>query len=114
MESIDFDFAPLVGGNRKRETEEGSSNHSSAVNLQSENRVDGNDHQNKRQRRQSDIYPDIVPSSSSLSPTEAAIVDERSTMDSRTEGLLHQHFRDECLAIALRRADREVWGIIHS
>ena len=77
-------------------------------------RVDEVDHQNKRQRRQSDVYPDIAPTSSSLGPpTETATVDERST-DSRTEEVQHHHFRDECLAIALIRADREVWGIIHS
>ena len=117
LKSIGFDFAPSRGGrNRKRENEEGSSkNHSSAVKLQSENRVDGNDHQNKRQRRQSDSYPDIVPTSSSLSPTEAAIVDERTrSTDSRTAEEVQHHFRDECLAIGLIRADREVWGIIHS
>ena len=86
------------------------------------------DHQNKRQRRQSDVvvYPDVEPTSSSSllapSPTTeeaAAIVNEKSNTDSssKTEGVQQQqrhHFRDECLAIGLIRADREVWGIIHS
>ena len=79
----------------------------------------------KKQRYESCLSPDVAPSSPTAvvdndggkEDTSPSFIDDSAAADNNdTEGGVQQlhHFRDEILAIALKKADREVWGIEHS
>ena len=85
-------------------------------------------HPRKRQRYESCLSPDVAPSSPTAvignaggkedtSGSSPSLIDDSAAADNNDiEGgvLNHHYFRDEILAIALKKAYREVWGIIHS